>query len=82
MKIKLDENLSHSLREVLVKLKHDVDTVVDEALAGVDDVEILRAAFAENRILFTLDTDFLNLKTYPPAVIKALSSSALLLKAH
>jgi hypothetical protein len=67
MKIKLDENLSHRLREVLIRLKHDVDTVIDEALGGVDDIEILKAAIAENRILFTLDTDFLNLKTYPPA---------------
>lgn len=67
MKIKLDENLSQRLREVLVRLKHDVDTVVDEDIAGVDDVDVLKAAFAENRILFTLDTDFLNLKTYPPA---------------
>jgi hypothetical protein len=72
MKIKLDENLSQSLCEVLARLKHDVDTVVDEDLAGVNDVDVLKAAVAENRILFTLDTDFLNLKAYPPASHKGI----------
>ena len=67
MKIKLDENLSHGLREILVGFHHDVDTVVDEQLAGVDDIDVLSAALKEGRILFTLDTDFLNLKTYPPS---------------
>jgi hypothetical protein len=72
MKIKLDENLSHRLREILEKLRHDVDTVVDEHLAGADDVNVLKAAIAENRILFTLDTDFLKLRAYPPAAHKGI----------
>jgi predicted nuclease of predicted toxin-antitoxin system len=66
MKIKLDQNLSISLREVLAALNHDVDTVFDEGLTGVDDVAVLHAASSQDRILFTLDTDFLNLKAYPP----------------
>ena len=66
MKIKLDQNLSVQLREVLAALDHDVDTVFDEGLSGVDDAIVLRAASAQKRILFTLDTDFLNLKRYPP----------------
>lgn len=44
MKIKLDQNLSIKLREVLAALDHDVDTVFDEDLSGVDDVTVLRAA--------------------------------------
>ena len=66
MKIKLDQNLSIYLREVLAALDHDVDTVFDEGLTGVDDVVVLQAARSQDRILSTLDTDFLNLKVYPP----------------
>ena len=65
MKIKLDQNLSQFLRDDLTRLKLDVDTVVDEGLSGVSDNEVLKAARSEGRILFTLDTDFLNLKKYP-----------------
>ncbi len=66
MKIKLDQNLSVHLREVLAALNHDVDTVFDEGLTGVDDNTVLQAARSQDRILFTLDSDFLNLKAYPP----------------
>jgi hypothetical protein len=66
MKIKLDQNLSIHLREVLAELDHDVDTVFDEGLSGVDDATVLPAASSQDRILFTLDNDFLNFKTYPP----------------
>jgi hypothetical protein len=66
MKIKLDQNLSVHLREVLAALDHDVDTVFDEGLTGGDDVAVLQTARSQDRILFTLDTDFLNLKVYPP----------------
>lgn len=66
MKIKLDQNLSQHLREVLAGLNHDVDTVFDEGLSGADDVVVLKAASSQERILFTLDTDFLNLKNFPP----------------
>jgi predicted nuclease of predicted toxin-antitoxin system len=66
MKVKLDQNLSIHLRDVLAELDHDVDTVFDEGLFGVDDVSVLQAASSQDRILFTLDTDFLNLKAFPP----------------
>ena len=66
MKIKLDHNLSRHLRGTLESFDHDVDTAFDEGLARATDKEVLHAATAEDRILFTLDTDFLNLKRYPP----------------
>ena len=72
MKIKLDQNFSQHLREVLVAHKLDVDTVFDEALSGAADSEVLKAASSQDRILFTLDTDFLNLKTYPPGSHKGI----------
>jgi hypothetical protein len=65
MKIKLDQNLSRYLRDELTALKHDVDTVLDQGLSGSTDAEVLKAATSHDRILFTLDNDFLNLKRYP-----------------
>ena len=38
MKLKLDENLPASLAQPLTQLGHEVDTVVQERLAGKDDV--------------------------------------------
>lgn len=58
--------LSVHLVKVLAAFDHDVDTVFDEGLTGVDDVTVLEAASSQNGILFTLDTDFLELKAYPP----------------
>jgi predicted nuclease of predicted toxin-antitoxin system len=66
MKIKLDHNLSRHLTGVLQAFGHDVDTAFEEGLARSSDREILHEATEQGRILFTLDPDFLNLKTYPP----------------
>ena len=66
MKIKLDHNLSRHLKPSLQAFGHDVDTAFDEGLAGSTDNEVLNEATGQSRILFTLDTDFLNLKSYPP----------------
>src|SRR6185312_1166968 len=66
MRIKLDQNLSQFLREDLTALKHDVDSVFDEGLSGAHDPEVLKAAASNEPILFTLDTDFLDLKKYNP----------------
>ena len=66
MRIKLDQNISQFLRDDLTALNHDIDTVVEEGLSGADDPVVLKAATAQERILFTLDTDFLDLKMYPP----------------
>ncbi len=71
MKVKLDHNLSRHLRISVEAFGHDVDTAFDEGLARATDQEVLRQASAENRILFTLDTDFLNLKKYPRSAMLA-----------
>jgi Domain of unknown function (DUF5615) len=67
MKVKLDQNLSQYLRDELAPFDHDVDTVFDEGLSGAPDPEVLKAAMTHDRILFTLDKGFLNLKSYPPS---------------
>ena len=66
MTIKLDQNLSQYLRKDLTALGHDVDAVVEEGLSGATDADVLKKATAADRILFTLDRDFLDLKKYPP----------------
>ena len=66
MKIKLDENLPADLRELLHTAKHDTATVSEQGLAGCDDPPILQAATAEGRILMTFDTDFADIRRYPP----------------
>jgi predicted nuclease of predicted toxin-antitoxin system len=57
---------------VLEDLGLDTDTVVSERLAGSPDTNILQAAFLTDRILFTLDTGFLDLKKYPPGSHKGI----------
>ena len=44
MKIKLDENLPARLGDVLSDLGHDVDTVIQERLAGHSEAEVWEAA--------------------------------------
>jgi predicted nuclease of predicted toxin-antitoxin system len=80
MKIKLDQNLSRHLPKVPAALNHDVDTVFEEGLAGVDDDAVLQAACSQDRILFTLDTDFLNLKPIRQVAIAALLFFACLVR--
>jgi predicted nuclease of predicted toxin-antitoxin system len=66
VKIKLDEGLPASLAERLAKHGIDADTVFAENLAGHTDPEVLAAAVAEQRIVFTLDRGFGNIRAYPP----------------
>lgn len=58
MKIKLDENIPHSLSPALVELGHDVRTVVDQGLTGRSDETVWKAVAAEGRLLLTQDVDF------------------------
>ncbi|WP_322753077.1 DUF5615 family PIN-like protein [Frankia sp. Cas3] len=66
MKVKLDEGLPVSLAERLGKHGVDADTVFAEHLSGSSDPEVLAAAVAESRIVFTLDRGFGNIRAYPP----------------
>lgn len=66
MKIKLDENLSHYLKEILQLQGYDVETTADEGLQGRPDTEVGVAARNEGRMLFTLDIEFADLRKYPP----------------
>lgn len=66
MRIKLDENMPGSAREILAAAGHDVDSVHDEDLAGRDDATLFDAVRQDRRALITLDRDFSDIRTYPP----------------
>jgi len=64
VKFKLDENLPVELVTDLRRLGHDADTVTDEGLRAAADPVVVDAAFAADRILFTLDTRFNNMREW------------------
>ena len=66
MNIKLDENLSRHLKERLLPLGHNASTAFEEGLLGKVDIEVGAAAKAEDRMVFTLDLDFADLRKFPP----------------
>lgn len=65
MKIKLDENLPPVLSVELTQLGHDVDTAKSEGLGGATDAQLVTAASAAGRLLFTLDLDFEDARQWP-----------------
>lgn len=67
MKLKLDENLGHSVRRLLELGGHKVVTVFDEGLSEGADDDVLNAATAEHCALVTLDLDFANPLRYVPS---------------
>ena len=66
MKIKLDENLSRHLKPALNKAGHDPSTAAEENLLGKPDTDVATAAKAENRMIFTLDVAFADLRRFVP----------------
>ncbi len=66
MKFKIDENLPIETATLLQKYGHDAVTVIQEALGGAVDKHIANVCQSEKRTLVTLDTDFSDIRTYPP----------------
>lgn len=67
MKFKVDENLPAEVAELLRAAQHDALTVVKQGLTGQPDRHITNVCAEEGRILVTLDLDFADIRTYPPA---------------
>ena len=67
MKFKVDENLPIEVAQLLREAGHDVFTVHDQKLVGAKDVVLARVCQDEQRTLITLDSDFADIRTYPPA---------------
>lgn len=66
MKVKLDENISAQLLEVLRHAGHDTDTVADEGLTGRPDHDVWAAAQAADRFLVTQNLDFSDSRRFGP----------------
>jgi len=66
MKLKLDENLDVRLAPLLQQAGHDVLTVRDQGLLGIEDQALYEQCIQEQRILVSLDKDFSNVLRFPP----------------
>lgn len=66
MQFKIDENLPVEISEILLNAGHDAKTVNDQQLKGTKDAVLVDICKNENRALITLDTDFSDIRTYPP----------------
>lgn len=67
MLCKLDENLPVEAADLLKTGGHECHTVFDEQLGGADDTSLYERCRREERVLLTLDLDFADIRTYPPA---------------
>ncbi len=66
MKIKVDENLPGSVAALLRDRGIDADSVNEEGLSGTPDPDLLRVASDDDRMIFTLDRGFGDVREYPP----------------
>jgi predicted nuclease of predicted toxin-antitoxin system len=66
VKIKVDENLPTAAAAALVERGFDAHTVSQEGLAGTLDASLIEVARAEDRMVFTLDRGFGDIRSYPP----------------
>jgi len=66
MEFKIDENLPVEVVGVLQRAGHEAITVHDQDLVGEIDRTLALVCQSEQRALITLDTDFADIRTYPP----------------
>jgi predicted nuclease of predicted toxin-antitoxin system len=67
MQFKIDENLPTEIADLLRQHGHEALTIADQHLSGERDSRIAQVCQAEQRALITLDLDFADIRTYPPA---------------
>ena len=66
MRFKIDENLPIEIAELIINAGHDAKTVNEQQLKGSKDPVLIDLCRSENRVLVTLDTDFSDIRAYPP----------------
>ena len=72
MEFKIDENLPVEVADLLRQVGYDAVTVLEQHLEGSPDSDIASVCQEEGRALITLDTDFANIRAYPPAQFSGL----------
>jgi predicted nuclease of predicted toxin-antitoxin system len=66
VRFKIDENLPIEVADLLAANGHDAISVVEQGLGGAADTTIADVCGSEQRCLLTLDTDFSDIRSYPP----------------
>lgn len=66
MRFKTDENMPKEIAGLLAQSGHDALRVDEQGLAGVADPGIAAVCQVELRALVTLDTDFMDVRRFPP----------------
>lgn len=66
-RFKLDENLPAELADLLRAAGHEVATAREQGLGGEPDTRVAEVCRSERRVLLTLDLDFGDIRSYPPA---------------
>jgi len=69
MRFKIDENLHDAAAELLLGHGHGTHTVHSEGLQGCDDAALAAICATESRTLITFDTDFGDVRKYPPRIM-------------
>jgi predicted nuclease of predicted toxin-antitoxin system len=66
MKLKTDENMPVEVAEAMRAAGHDALSVLEQDLGGWADPGIAEICRSEGRVLVSLDTDFADVRAYPP----------------
>ena len=66
MQFKIDENLPIEIADLLNNSGYDAKTVNEQQLKGIKDSVLIDICKRENRVIITLDTDFSDIRAYPP----------------
>lgn len=66
MRFKTDENIPRDVADMLSQHGHDAVSVDEQGLAGVADTGIAAVCQVELRAIVTLDTDFMDVRRFPP----------------
>ncbi len=66
MNFKVDENLPVEVAELLNQAGYNAITVSEQNLIGTSDINLAELCRKEKRIILTLDTDFADIRAYPP----------------
>lgn len=67
MRFKVDENLPVEVAKLFQEAGHEATTVLDQHLGGSGDETVASICRQETRVLVTLDVDFADIRSYPPA---------------
>ncbi|MEZ4712015.1 MAG: DUF5615 family PIN-like protein [Caldilineaceae bacterium] len=66
MQFKCDENLPQEVTQLLQSNGYGALSIHDQNMVGEADAHIAMVCQSEDRIIATLDTNFADIRTYPP----------------